>query len=221
MPLVPKASPLKAAGNGMWVWRHNRRAHTFGSWKAGINHEDAIAEFLRQRDHILAGESPEPSGEAEHTVNDLVYEFLADFKQMVEDGRRDRTTLIAYTTTCDQMLDSLGETMPLRSLTPRHFRKLRQALENRRGHRGKKLTATSIASWIRFTKAVLNFVKNLDTTIHFESGKWLDPPQEREIREALNAREEKFFELTDIRRLLAISEPDLAAMVHGTQHWAS
>ena len=113
--------PLFAHNNGQWCKKIRGKLHYFGTWSEA----DAAAKlYLRQRDHLYAGEAPQDDG---ITVSDLCEQFYEWKSSLTTIGELKPVTLKDYNIACTQLAKALGN-YALRSLRPQHFERFRMVL---------------------------------------------------------------------------------------------
>ena len=88
--------------------------------------EEALAEWVRDKDYIiLHGRKPPEGGDGKFTVEDLCDHFLNTKRPLVASGELTKRMFDDYFATAERMLQAFGKSMPVESLRPEDFDKLR------------------------------------------------------------------------------------------------
>lgn len=115
--------PLFKHQTGQWAKKVRGKLRYFGSWKKDPSGKEAIERWLQQKDRLIAGKDPEPSGA---TVDELVNRFLAVKDAQVDSGEIGTRSFDDLKQTGKRIIRVLGRTSPLASLSTQDFELLRQ-----------------------------------------------------------------------------------------------
>src|SRR6516165_4035166 len=98
-PQRPEGSPLFWHASGRWCKKIRGRFCYFG--RAG--HDEALAEYERQKDDLHSGRKPEEEPEG-LTVRSLCYQFLGHKKSQRDNGELSARTFLEYAQLCKRLL---------------------------------------------------------------------------------------------------------------------
>ena len=113
--------PLFTHNNGQWCKKIRGKLYYFGTWSEP---DAALQLYLKQRDHLYAGETPQDEG---ITVADICEQFYAWKSSLTEIGELKPVTLKDYDLACTQLTKALGK-YALIALRPQHFERYRTVL---------------------------------------------------------------------------------------------
>jgi len=114
--------PLYAHAGGVWAKRIRGREHYFGPWG---DPDAALERYLEEKDFLHAGEPP-PHDET-CTLDELVNRYLAAQRAKRDSGEISAVHLADCIRDGRRILDCLGRTRPIATLTPMDFGRLRAA----------------------------------------------------------------------------------------------
>ena len=192
--------PLWQRKDGRWCRKINRRVHYFGTDRG-----EALEEWLRVKDDLLAGRTPREPAEG-LTIVDLCDAFLVAKQMLVDSGELSRRTFADYKHTTDRLVAVFGRTRPVDDLAPSDFDDLRRELAKTRGIVG-------IANAIRMTRIVFKYAVDADLTerpIRF--GPMFRVKRDK-IRKASAGRAPRMFDANQLRAILKASDDTMKAMV--------
>jgi len=201
--------PLTPRGDGRWCKKIRGKLHYF----TGTD-DEALSEWLRVKDDLLAGRTPHPKDDERLTLALLCNRFLTDKKARIASGELDPKTWADYYRGCEHAIAVLGKTAVVSELSPDDFARLREKLAVGRGPVGLKNEIGRIR--VAFNWAFENEL--LDRPARF--GKSFDKPArpvlQRAKQQAEQARGKKLFGRDEILMLLdAASVPMKAAILLG------
>ena len=133
--------PLTPRADGRWCKKVRGKIHIF----AGTA-DEALEEWLRVRDDLLAGRTARPKGDG-LTVRDLVNRFLTTKRQLVESGELTPRTWADYHATCERIIDSFGKTRLVDDLAADDFESLRSGIAKALGARRIVATKSTGCGW--------------------------------------------------------------------------
>ena len=133
LPSKPsKAFPLYVHKSDRWAKKVLGKTEFFGKASTDPTGEAALAEWLRVKDHLLAGRKrPEKSGGV--TVGLICNDFLRHKKELLATGEITARTWFDYKSVTDVLVDAFGATRPVDDLQPEDFGELRSKLAKRLG----------------------------------------------------------------------------------------
>lgn len=195
--------PLTAGKNGYWVKVVKGKQHRIGARWASP--DEAIVEWLRVRDQLLAGEDPTPDPNALQ-LRDAMNWFLSSCKSKVETGDISEQSYVDYVRECRRAVEVLGKSKVVASLVPTDFAKLRSAITSPSPN-----TVRNRITRIKVAFAWLNNSGLIDKPIKF--GPAFNKPSAKTIRLHRASKPKKLFKSADLRTLVACVLPEMRAMV--------
>ena len=221
-PKPPSGCPLKAAGNGMWVWYNSRAGNpTFGSWKAGVTGEDAWEAFrVWQR----TGEKPNSQ---KLKVGIAANVFLTDFKKKVQtkndlagNGRKSKSrspwTFLQYKAAAELMIEHLGRDSALEDIPFQKWKKLREAIEEGNGDGGQSVSPYTVKKYLTGVRRILGYAKGMaersGQSLLLRTGDALDNPDSEELKAALHDRDPKFIRRKELLDIIEAAGPQMKAI---------
>ena len=118
--------PLFPHGCGQWAKKIKGRVVYFGSWK---DPQAALERWLKERDYLLAGQTPPDTESVSPTLRDLCNHFLSSKERRVQSGELTKRAFHDYFEMCERILTILGKDTQLSQLSPSHFDRLRSELQ--------------------------------------------------------------------------------------------
>ena len=94
--------PLTARADGRWCKKVRGKVHIFTGTA-----DEALAEWLRVKDDLLAGRTPRATGDG-FTVEDLCDHFLNAKRPLVTSGELTKRMFDEYFATCERLVKSFG-----------------------------------------------------------------------------------------------------------------
>lgn len=196
-----KDFPLTPRGDGRWCKKVRGKLHYFVGTA-----DEALAEWLRVRDDLLAGRKPRAATDGV-TVADLVNAFLNSKRQLVETGEITQRSLNDYVATCLRVSESLGKSRAVADLAADDFEKLRAGFAEGRN-------ATTIGNEIQRTRTLFKYGYDsglLDVPMRF--GPSFKRPSKKVRRKLRNETGEKLFAAHEIAAMLSEATPQHKAMI--------
>jgi integrase len=192
--------PLSAHSCGQWVKvvtvNGKQKTHYLGPWDKP---EEALAEWVRIRDHALLGQSPPANIK---TVADLLDEFLGAKKAELDLGELSEEHWSELVRVTDAIANHFGTKRPLETLS---LSGLRTSLAN--GKNGKELGPKTFSRRLTIARSVFRF-----GGIHAKQE--LKPPPQKALRQAKREAGEKLYSNpADVRKLVKTAERDVKAFV--------
>lgn len=194
--------PLFAHANGQWAKKIRGKNHYFGTWDQP---DEALSLYQRQRDDLYSGRTPR-SGEG-LTVRDVLNLFLAAKKTQVEAGELAPRTRLDYIETGKFIVEGLGRTTPVESLSPVDFLRLRGVI-------AKKKNLVSQTNHIIRTRTIFRWAYEselIENPLRF--GPDFKPPSKSALRREKQTKEVRFFSAEEINALLTSAKPVWRAMI--------
>ncbi len=191
--------PLSAHPCGQWCKNVSvngkQRTIYLGKWE---DPEAALQEWLRVKDHILAGTNP-PVDVA--TIADLLDEFLGRKKQSLDLGELTEDSWAEILRVTDKISDHFGPRRPLDNLD---LVGLRGALS--KGSNGKQVGPVTLKRRLSIARSVFKFGE-------INTRGELKKPPERILRKARTEVGAKWYSAEEVRALLDHAQGDLKAFV--------
>lgn len=193
--------PLTPHPCGQWVKRINGKLWHFGPWR---DPEEALAEYRRQRDALEGGGE---SAGGSLTVSRLCDHFLHSRRQMVDRGDLSERTWKDYLVEAKSLSAFFGPSRTIASLTPRDFARFRESFPGSWG-------SVRINNAIVRVSAIVNFAfKEGHVSTPIQTGIGFRRVGQKRLRKERAAKDGKFFEAAEIRKLLDIASPQMRAMI--------
>jgi len=198
--------PLFAHNSGRWCKKVNGKFHYFGKWD---DPQAAIQRWLREKDHILAGQVP-PKDNDSLTVRELSNEFCTHKSHLLKSGDIEERTFADCIKTCETLISSLGSNGANRtvdSLVARDFDSIRATLAKTRG----PVTLGDIIGRIRSVFKYGYDAGLIDKPIRYGPG--FKKPPRRAIRAARLKKGPRMFEAEAVWAILESADKPMKAMV--------
>ncbi len=123
--------PLFPHATKRWAKKIRGEFHFFGPWR---DPEGALAEWLRVKDHLLAGRKPPPkNNEGAVTVELVVNSFLTHKERLSDNHEIQPRTFTELNSTGIRIADAFGKQRLASDLQPSDFAELRSTLAKTRG----------------------------------------------------------------------------------------
>jgi integrase len=203
VPKKPRKDfPLTPRGDGRWC---KRVLGKFRYIKAATAQE-ALDEWLRVKDHWLAGREPPPKG-GYLTLSDLVNQFLHHKKQRVDSGERAARTWQGYKAVGEMLVAFFGRDFAVEHLQPSDFQRLRADLAKRYNPvaLGNRITVVRMIFKYGHAKGLL--AKPMNYGCEF------DKPDKRTIQHLKNEAGDKSLKPDEIKSLLKVAKQPMKAMI--------
>lgn len=196
-PLSPRS------GENRWCKKVGRKMFYF----AGTA-DEALAEWVRTKDYILAHGRKPPEGSPEgFTVEDLADHFLNAKRNLVVSGELTTRMYDEYFATCARLIKAFGKLMPVESLRPEDFDRYRAAAAAQWGpHR--------LSGEIQRVRTICKFgfdADHIDRPVKF--GPAFKKPSAKVMRVHRAAKGHRMIEAAELRKLIDKAGVPLKAMI--------
>lgn len=201
-PKRPKDFPLTPRGDGRWCKKVKGKMHYFIGTA-----DEALNEWLRVKDDILAGRTPREKDDNGYSLKDLANDFLNAKLPKLANGELSAHTFSDYQRTCAKLIKQFGGSRRVDDLRPDDFEKFRHSL-------GKNFSATTLSNEINRTRIILKYASDqqkIGRPVVY--GQSFAKPAARTLRKARNEAGPKLFEADELRRIIKEADPWLRAMV--------
>ena len=198
-----KDFPLFPHATKRWAKKVRGKLHYFGPWD---DPQGALDRWLVQKDDLLAGRTPRPTGEG-FTIRDLCNRFLTEKQDLVNTGELSPRTFRDYKDTCDIIVGGFGKSRLVSDLTTDDFRHLRKTMAKTRGH-------VSMGNTIQRVRSVFKFAYDselIEKPVRF--GPHFRRPAAKAVRQERHKNGRKMFEAHEIHKMLKAAGPQLKAMI--------
>lgn len=201
-PARPEGSPLFWHSTGRWCKKVRGKHRFFGRG----SHDDALAEYERQKDDLHAGRQPreEPEG---LTIAMLTAKFLSFKKRQRDGGELSPISFRDYTDLCQRLIRVFGKGRLVADLRGEDFGKLRRSMAKTWG-------PVRLAAEIIRTRTPFNWAYRcelLERPVHF--GEQFRPPSRAVIRKHKATKGPLMFQAQELRDILAAATQPLKAMI--------
>lgn len=188
------------AASGQWCKKIRQKRHYFGPDK-----QQALERYLRVRDDLLAGRTPQPldAVTVEYTVN----HFLTAKDHFLKNGELSPRSFADYRSTAQRMVRVLGRHQAVESLSPDHFRRLRADIAKTRG-----LVATG--NEVNRVRIILRYAYEeglINQPIRF--GQSFQRPSKKAQRLAKVKQPKKLFSAGEVLMLIDAASVQMTAMI--------
>ncbi len=197
-----KDFPLFPHENGQWAKKINSQFRYFGVWD---DPDAAILRYEREREALYAGREPNDLP-GTLSIADCCNHFLGRKQTARDSGRITDRTYQEYKQTAETVLNNMGRTRSIESLTPSDFLDLLTALSKRFG-------PVRLANEVTRIKAIFRHATEyqlIERPVVF--GPDFKKPSRRELRVSA-AKQIKLFSAAEICKLLKGSAGPFHAMV--------
>lgn len=194
--------PLTANGNGQWSKKVKGHVYYFGPWDRP---QEALAEWLRVKDDLLAGRKPAPKGGG-FTVKSLANNFLTSKKALLDQGEIGPKMFSEWHRLAVRLVDFFGGRL-VETLSPQDFQEFRSKL-------AADMAPSTLRKAITMTRSVFDYGFNnghLETPVRY--GTEFKSPSKRVMRLEKKKRPRQMFEANEIRKLLRHADDQLRAMI--------
>lgn len=212
-PLFPlPQEPTGPKDQRRWCKKVRSRLEYFGKVEGDRKGQAALLEWLRVKDHLLAGKPRPPKDDQRLTVGQLCNRFLASKRTDVDLGKLSPRTFVEYSRTTDLLVNAFGKGAAVADLGPDDFEKLYGTLAKKHG-------LTTLGREVVMVRSVFKYGADadlLDKAVKF--GPRFKSPTKADKRKhkarQKHANGVKAFTAAEIRVLLAKALPQLKAMVY-------
>lgn len=203
-PQRPEGSPLFWHASQRWCKKIRGRHVYFGRG----SHDDALAEYKRQKDELHAGRvvREEPEG---LTVAKLCGKFLDAKKDKRDSGGLSPRTFMDYAATCKLIMKLFGKDRLVADLGEDDFAKARRTMSKSWG-------PVRLHSVIGRCLVVFNYAYNKKRQLiprPILRGEGFDKPDKKALREHRQSQGPRMYEAAELRRMLDRAEQPLRSML--------
>ena len=198
-----KDFPLTPTKGGYWVKKIKGVQYRIGSRWAGA--EDALKEWLRVKDELLAGDPIQPDPNALQ-LRDAMNFFLSDRLARLEAGEIVQRSYEDSKRECKNVVNTLGAAPVVADLTPAHFAKLKASFNYKSPH-----TLAGCIARVRVAFKYLYDAGLIDKPMRF--GPSFKRPSAKTFRIHRASKPKKLLTAAELRLLVANASPKMAAMV--------
>ena len=197
-----KDFPLTPRADGRWCKKARGKVHIFSGTA-----EEALAEWLRVKDELLAGRKPRPQVGEYLSVADLCNKFLTWKQQLLDSGELAQRTFDQYYEVCALICESFGKTRAADDVRPDDFQSLRATM-------AKKWGAVRLGNQIGFARSVFKFAAEEQLLAHPVSfGKTFKKPSAKTIRRLHAEAGPKMFTPEQVHGLLDKATTNMRCMI--------
>jgi integrase len=191
------------AGSKNWAKKLKGTVYYFGS-----DANKALTRYLRERDFLLAGQSPPP----EEDGNVVTVRYCCNAFLEAKEGQKDAGELAPrsfsrYLNTAAFLVEHFGERRDATTLRPKDFEALRAKMAKRWG-------PVALGNEIQIIRTIFGYAyaaELLATPIRF--GPMFRKPSAKRQREVRYAKGEQVFTPAQVKALLAVANPQMKAML--------
>lgn len=188
--------PLTHRADGRWCKRVNGKLHYFKGTA-----EDALSEWLRTKDHLIAGKTPPPKDDQAVTLADVINSFLAFKESLKDSGELALRTFERYEAAGKMLAAFFGRNRRADDLSPDDFLRLR-------GDMAKRWGPVALGNEIQMVRSIFRYgheVGLLDKPVRFGPG--FKKPSAKTLRLERAKSGPKMFTPEQIHALLAVASP--------------
>jgi integrase len=193
--------PLTPRGDGRWCKKIKGKLYYFRGTA-----EEALAEWLRVKDDLLAGRTPRPAGDG-LTVEHLLDCFLNSKRPLLESGELAKRTFDDYYATCRRIGAAFELGRLADDLRPDDFEALRRSI-------AKVWGPVALGNEINRIRVVFKYAYDaglLDRPMRYGPG--FKRPSRKTLRIERAKKGPRMFEARHVRRLLKAASPQMRAMI--------
>lgn len=198
-----KDFPLTPHPKGYWVRKVKGKQYRIGPrWATP---EEALKEWNRVKEDLLAGEDPLPDPHALR-LRDAMNFFLSDRLKRVKAGEIVQRSYEDYKRECKVVVSTLGANTVVSSVTPRDFARLKATVRGASPH--------TVAGFVTRVRVAFKFLYDdglIDKPMRF--GPSFKKPTAKTMRLHKANQPKKLFKADDLRLIVASALPQLSAMV--------
>lgn len=200
---LPSRLPLwKHKATGQWCRKIAGKFFYFGT-----DLEVALEEWLRVKDHLLAGKSAPPRPEDNPASIAVICDAFMEFKEgLLESGELQKRTFDRYHATCKYLVGKLGRHTLATQLTPMDFQKLRAKMAKHWGPVG-------LGNEIQIIRCIFKYAHDMELIEKpVKYGQGFAKPSKRMLRQARAEKGDRLVSPADVKALLKHAGPQLRAM---------
>ncbi|MBX9681861.1 MAG: site-specific integrase [Gemmataceae bacterium] len=196
--------PLTAHRTRRWCKKVRGKIHYFGPIDKP---EEALRQWLEQRDDLMAGRTPRVRQPGGPTLRDLVGKFLDQKRRLVESRELTVWTLADYHRVCTSLVNRFGASKFLDDFSVDDFSDYRAAL-------AKRLGKVALGNAVQRARSVFKYAydsRMIAVPVFFGPG--FKRPTKRTLRIEKSKRGPKLFDREELLKLLAKARPQMRAMI--------
>ena len=199
----PKDFPLTPNNAlGYWVKKIRGKVHRFGPrW---CDAKTALAEYLRDKDDLLAGREPSRDHD-DLTVRDAMNYFLTDRDARLQLGELTQRSFNDYKSTCGRIIDHFGRNRAVATITPTDFTEYRKKVK------GSPHTQGNEVGRVRVIFKYLYDADLIEKPVKF--GPSFKKPSKSTMRKYRAEQPKKLFTPKQLHKLADAASPQLKAMI--------
>ncbi len=194
--------PLYAHATRRWAKKIRGKLYYFGPWD---DWRKALDTYQDQRDDLYAGRKPRQRGEG-LVVKDLCNRFMTAKQRQRDTGEITRRSFDEYYKTCDRLVKFFGAVRLVTDLDASDFEKFRAELAVSRG-------PVSLSNEIGRVRVVFKYATDNHLVPVVAYGQGFKRPSKLVLRKEKARRGVRMFEADELRRVLAVADPTMKAMV--------
>lgn len=195
--------PLFPHATRRWAKKVNGKFHYFGPWDKP---DEALSEWLRVKDDLLAGRKPRPAGGG-FTIRDLVNRYLTHKRHLLDTRELSPRTFGDCYKVCERIIEAFGKNRLVSDVRGDDFEELRASM-------GKTLGALALGIEIQRIKSVFKYGFDADLMeAPVRYGKGFDKPKASVVAKAKQENGQRMLEAGEIRALLQKTDGPLKAMI--------
>lgn len=209
--------PLSPHVSGRWQKKIRGKLHYFGRWGTVVNGslqklpgddwwKPALDEYERKRDALFAGRTPRAESDG-LTIGNLGNRFLSAKMRKLQAGELSRRTYHEYVGTCDRIVTAFGKDRLVDDLAADDFERLRASIAEQWG-------PVRLGNEITRIKSIFKYAFDnglIDRPIRY--GSEFQKPSRSVLRRHKAASGPRLLTAEEIRRILAVADPQMQAMV--------
>lgn len=194
--------PLYAHATKRWAKKIRGKIYYFGPWD---DWRKSLDTYLEQRDDLYAGRKPRKQGVG-LVVKDLCNRFMTAKQRQRDAGEITRRSFDEYYKTCDRLVKFFGAVRLVADLDASDFEKFRAELAKSRG-------PVSLSNEIGRVRVVFKYATDNHLVPAIAYGQGFKRPSKLVLRKEKARRGVRMFEADELRRILAVADPVMKAMV--------
>lgn len=198
--------PLFPHATGRWAKKVRGKLCYFGKTADDPKGQRALDLWNEQKDELLAGRTPRTKADG-LTIAELCDRFLQSKDDKLDAGEITNRTRESYKATCERIVAHFGKTRLVIDLAEDDFAALRKA-------RAKNWGPVALGNEIQRVRMVFKYGVDSGLIQHpMRYGQSFDRPSKKVLRLARAEKGQRMIEAADIRRLIAVADPQLKAMI--------
>ena len=209
-PKKKQIKPWLHKTSGIWcITRNGKRYHLGHTEKQAIERGIQFADLINRGLPIpKIGDEVDEVTDTAPTVKNVLLEFCRSKKQLVEQNKLTKRSLIDYKSTCKRFIEFVGEFVWITDLKPEHFQGYQESIASRRN-------IVSTGNEVTRVKTIFKWAyeaEHLDRPMKF--GPDFKRPKKRDVKNYRRSKCKKLFTRDEIILLLTESDVHLRAMVY-------